>query len=255
MKKARITAVATLVVAAMTCAPLWAAHLTIISRQQARTGPETDTTRVTAALVDPSSSIASVSAHRLRTLEAPGAPDCTYTGVGVNIEFQIDPDLGEEIGDPVVVKYYWTANAMATTSGSEFGAQASVGAGDPTHGCSPLGIGYPDAIQIVRNPLGSATVEFSYPPRKLTAPPTATPLHDAGHGIFAAAIGDTITSGFGAIAGVEWTGVAAGSAEAGSDVSLRVELTAPGAVPTLSWVGLGALAALLAAAAAFALKR
>jgi len=255
MRGERVFVAAVLVAALIASGTAWAAHLTVLSKKEFRSGPETPGLRVTAQLIDPSNAFLASSSARSWNLVAPDDPDCTFGGVIGTMQFQIDPDPGEQVGDSVVVDYYWDFNVAADASNGEFGAQAGFGGGPFNFACSPLNVSFGGPARIVLDPLGTPTVEFSRGPSKLAAPPNPASISDSGHGVFGAFIGDTILAEVGVGSGLEWTGQESGTANASASSSLQLTLRDGEPVPALGWVGLGALALLLAAAAAFALKR
>jgi len=250
MRFVKVLVAAALVTAVMASGPAWAAKLTLIDKKETHS-VSAPTPKVTEQLADPA--LIQVGTFLLwdYTLEsAPGCVDYFFNHVWT---FLVEPDPGEQVGDPVGISYTWGGGVQTSVPDSHFSGEGFAGGWDPHGSCFPLNISLDNGATIVLNPAGSATQIFESPIVAGTAPPNSSVV-DESSGTFSAVIGDTIELKTAVVVGAEWdsggTGIVGGSAGSGFELGIS-----SAAVPTLGWVGLGALALLLAVVAAAALRR
>lgn len=253
MRGAKVVATAGLVVSLVLSGPAWAARLRVIDKKEIQGGPAM-VPKVTEQLANPDVVIVMAGLLWDYTVEAAGTAGCVSYVSDMVWDVLIEPDPGEEVGDPVTVRYEWGGGCATTVPDSHFRAEAHAGGRLPHNSCFPLAVSLDNGATIVLNPAGSATQVFESPIVNGAAPPNSN-VTDQRSGSFDAVIGDVIGLRAAVVAGAEWdtlgTGIVGGSA--GSSITLFI--IGDRTVPALSWIGLGALALLLAVATVLALRR
>jgi len=250
MRFVKVLVAAGLVAAVMATAPAWAAKLKLVDKKETRFGPVAEG-KVTAQLADPDRFQAGTYLIWDETVRT--APGCVYYVANNITIFLIEPDPGEEVGDAVTISYTWGGGCALSVPDSNFSARAFAGGWDFHGSCYPLAVSLDNGATIVLNPAGSATQIFESPIVAASSPPNSNVI-DEDTGTFDAVIGDTIELKTAVSGGSEWNAAGSGTVggSTGSGFELRIQQRP---VPTLGWVGLGALALLLAVVAAAALRR
>lgn len=194
------------------------------------------------AMVTPSSGGSGAGVWTNLTVSNP--PECAAASAQSWNEFLIEASEPEEqIGDCVLVRYNWSYAASVTTTGPDIDAQATLGGGAASFGCSlPVTTSCAGPSRIVVDPNGTPDVVYSWGPTAYN-PGEGTDVD--GTGFFAAAIGDTIRVESSAAAAVYGTEAgSSGSASGSASIGLTLE-RCRAEIPALGIVGLLSLALLL----------